>query len=444
MPPTQNVSFFSPPLANWQQPLSFRTARYEPRKRRRNASPEEDDDDGIDDGGASDKEISSADDQEAVVDTIEKVERGWTPSALSSYSSTRARSSVLLTPAEAHQYRIAGHSTDAEVPGRNFPHRPAPADRNSRVTKAALDTELAEIHPPVFPTDPGRNTLHLRHLSVLTTILHRCIMEGDYVRAGRAWGLLLRDNVGGHPIDIRTEGRWGIGAEILLWKDSSRQPAGQAAAEMGSDQEEGNRRWFSRSGFERAKQYYERLILQYPFRKTAPRALSPLHFYPAMYGLWIATVQEESRAEREAALAEENDQEDFMDYSNDEFQGNGRQRTSAHVDIRSRELAEAQEIAAHMDELLVSFPYSDSYELLRLRGMVSLWIADLQVSSVHPDEDGSGERMLDGDGDLDMQPFGFHVADSPALGRNTAEVENARTFFDKANARLNRQSAPPV
>lgn len=408
--PSHSVSCFSPPLAYWQQPRSFRTSKYEPRKRRKKTRPDdEDNSDAASEGGYSG-------DDDDIDDT---------------YS---GRSSVLLTPNEAHQYRIAGHSMDRELPGGKFPHGVAPTDKVARINQSCIDTELSELNPPVYVPNPKRNHLHLRHLGVLTTILHRCLMEGDYLRAGRALGLLLRDSFGGHAIDVRAEGRWGIGAEILLWSDGKSQGANP----------DRKRRWFSRQGFEKAKAYYERLILQYPFRKTAPHALSPLHFYPAMFGLWIATVQEESQAAREAELDICSDDEEDLplegvrdEYSQDREE---RKRRRIILQARRKELAEAQQIATQMDMLLVSFPFSDSYELLKLRGMVSQWIADLHVSSVVADDDDSG---FDDDGDLSMEDSDLNFETSEAQERKATELQKAQVFFDKATARASRASAAP-
>ena len=52
----------------------------------------------------------------------------------------------------------------------------------------------------------------LRHLSALTTVLHRCLGEGDIARAKRAFGMLTR----AQDVDIRRGGLWAVGAEISV------------------------------------------------------------------------------------------------------------------------------------------------------------------------------------------------------------------------------------
>ncbi|WEW59324.1 hypothetical protein PRK78_004794 [Emydomyces testavorans] len=448
MPESASVSHFSLPLPLWQQPLSYRTAKYDPPKRAKRHVPEDTDVSDLETGSDS----KSDEDIKAVSAAVS--ERGSRTNSVksersSSHPSTSARSSVLLTPDEAHQYRIAGHPLDTELPGGSFPHSDCALRGKERITKKHIENDLAQLNPPVFLHGSARNSLRLRHLGVITTILHRCLLEGDYVRAGRAWGLILRDEWGGHAIDVRTEGRWGIGAEILLWRDKQTSRSGE-----GDNGSEGSKtEWFSRAGFEKAKQYYERLILHYPYRKHAPNALGPLDFYPAMFGLWISVVQEESRAAREAGIDNEKgederygygcDVEENMSISSDLAQEE-RRRAEIAAQARTKELEEAQRIASQLDDLLVSPPFSDSYELLRLRGMVSLWVGDLFVSSVSPDE--AAEQGLgtgrDGDGDITMMSYDDRVdsilarmEEGLGMERKMAEVQKGREYFQRAKAR---------
>ena len=218
--------------------------------------------------------------------------------------------------------------------------------------------------------------LRKQHLAALMAVLHRCLMAGDYLRAGRAWGMLLRAERNGRTMDVRTYGRWGIGAEILLFRDAQRfqQDHPQAdGAEASNDQSTADylqaaldsSSLFSIEGFRKARGYYERLILQYPYRKTMPNVVSSLDFYPAMFSLWIYAVQ----SEHTAMLS--NPGASRPDIGSDNV-GEDREIRIRHATCRS-----ASEIASHLDELLVSPPYSDQASLWRLRAMVDLWIADL-------------------------------------------------------------------
>lgn len=421
MPSSQSSSLFSLPLALWQQPQSYRIAKYESKKRGRDSLKL--------DGDESDDEV--------IIDQA------------STHPSTPGTSSLVLTPNEAHQYRIAGLPFDNELPGGNFPHAGPPTDIPARITRKEIDVEMSRLSPPIYEPKSSTQSSNrrLQHLSVLTTVLHRCLLEGDYIRAGRAWGLILRDEFSGVPVDVRTQGRWGIGAEILLRRDMQNETL-QNGSQQGIDRHttEPLKPWFTRKGFEEAKSYYERLILQYPYRRSAPNAVGPLDFYPAMFGLWIYIVQEESKSAR----AESENSGNGWDSSDggqedDDVSMSGdistqRKKNAAPVSqIRERELEEAQQIARRMDEVMVSPPYSDSVELLRLRGMISLWIGDLYLSKENFEEE--NDRLTPESADERMEPaFIIRQRRRSAMENKDAEVDKANELFEKARERTQAMS----
>lgn len=279
-----------------------------------------------------------------------------------------------LEPGQIAQYKIAGQPFNEDLPGPNFPHE---AQKPAIYASANVsENDLAAIEGS---TPAARNHIGMRrqHLAALTTVLHRCMLEGDYVRAGRAWGTLLRVDLEGHSMDLRTDGSWGIGAEILMFRAS--QLARNQVQELNNQREDSSEEsdsierpaeyntvsFFSRDGFLKAKDYYERLILQYPYRKAAPHTVSSLDFYPAMFGLWIYSIQEQSKTTYNAAR--EDDRGELQQEEDAEI----------HARIQRQALEQAAEISARLDELLVSPPYSDHPKLWRLRGMVAVWEADL-------------------------------------------------------------------
>ncbi|KAL4897867.1 hypothetical protein BDV59DRAFT_168739 [Aspergillus ambiguus] len=409
-----SASVFSLPLPSWQQPPSVRVAKYEPKKRRKTTNNWGDDDyDGFDG------------------ETTDAASEGAPPAP-----------SLTLSPEEAHQYRIAGLSFDKELPGGYFPHAPPKGDTSSsQAKKDDVLKDLSTLASPIYPPQSAahQGNLRIQHLAVLSSILHRCLLQRDYIRAGRAWGLLLREEFHGIPTDVRTESLWGIGAEILLRR--GRQITDNA---FGSALQDSSRLCFTRKGFEDAKEYYERLMIQHPFRKTAPDVASSLHFYPAMFGLWVYVVQEESTVARR-------DIDGYPEYSPDamsedegptsdseERHRSSRQRKKNFLaEVRKSELDEAQKIAARMDEVLVSPPYSDSPELLELRGMVALWIGDLFVSSVSRHQD---DENAESDTDQ-MQSDDMHESIQNrrelrlAIDKRQSEIGKAKGFFDKATIR---------
>ncbi|OJD22224.1 hypothetical protein ACJ73_06431 [Blastomyces percursus] len=452
-------SYFSLPLAPWQQPSSFRTAQYEARKRKQNVQEPGQD--------VEKNEVSitstSYDDTSATNSTESGADG-------ESAEGSGPRQSIILTPNEAHQYRVAGQPFHKELPGRSFPHSGLGRRKTTKISRKQIEKELSQLSPPIFiPRAGGHNSsLRLQHLGVTTTILHRCLLEGDYARAGRAWGLILRDEFGGHGMDVRSGGRWGIGAEILLWSDHNAIPHSSTSTGIGDagiPHSHPRRHLFTRRGFERAKSYYERLILQFPYRKTAPGALGPLDFYPAMFGLWISLVHEESQSARDAAMMDMPDMAEMydLDPTHDDNMSISshmphrrhssiNQKNDIIAEARRKELAEAQQIAAQMDELLISPPFSDSHELLRLRGMLSLWIADLFISSASPEDvdtamymdigHNGDQTILSDEGGGHMDSVLARIERGLGMERKMAEVEKANVFFEKAKAKARRKQTP--
>lgn len=411
-----SASAFALPLPSWQQPTSARVDRYEPKKRKKS---HDDWDNGTEDAA------------------------GETTDAVS--ETTPGAPSLILSPGEAHQYRVAGLPFDQELPGGNFPHAASKDLPSRRETKSEVLKSLSTLSPPVYPPQSAahQGNLRLQHFAVLSAILHRCLLERDYLRAGRAWGLILREEYGGNHIDVRNEGRWGIGAEILLRR--GRQLSDLASASRAEDDETSkpdvsSNVCFTREGFEDAKQYYENLIIQHPYRKVAPDAISALHFYPAMFGLWIYVTQEESKVAQD--LLQRQPPDDSSDELSDEegFDGHdtaSRRRQKVAAEIHERELEHAQQIAARMDEIIVSPPYSDSPEILELRGMVSLWIADLFVLCVpYPEKEDLGFGYGDGASGDDL-PGSIHERREHrlAMEKRQAELLKSAGYFDKGKHR---------
>lgn len=422
MPSSQTSSLFSLPLAHWQQPQSYRIAKYESKKRARDSL--------VSEGDESDNE-----------DIIDQPSTSF---------STPGSSSLVLTPNEAHQYRIAGLPFDNELPGGKFPHAAPPSDIPARITRKEIDVEMSQLSPPIYEpksSTQSRNT-RLQHLSVLTTILHRCLLQGDYIRAGRAWGLILREEFSGITADVRTQGRWGIGAEIILRRDLQNTDSENINPQkFERSSAETSKPWFTRKGFEEAKNYYERLILQYPYRRSAPNSVGPLDFYPAMFGLWVYVAQEESRSSREVSEelgggwgddsdGDEED-EDLSMSSNVQTQRKGKKAPISQ--ILEKEFQEAQQIATRMDEVMVSPPYSDSVELLRLRGMVSLWIGGLHLSKENFGEEDDRQTPESTDEEMEST-YTIRQQRRSVMEKKHAEVEKANEFFGKAKERTKAMS----
>ncbi|KAL3488720.1 extracellular mutant protein 11-domain-containing protein [Aspergillus germanicus] len=455
-------SVSSLPLYPWQLKSRRRDTKSESRKRKKEYETGEDEDD-----------THNGDD-------------GWTTDAVSELGVTA--SSAVLSLEEAHQYRVAGLDFNEELPGGHFPHGPAKGKSRGVNTRRSTEKQPSSLspHERISQSAAHEGNLRHQHLAVLTSILDRCLANGDYIRAGRAWGLIIREHFGGRPIDIRIGSRWGIGAEILLrqgqqksieppetdreallsvllrqgQQKSTEPPESEREATERTD--EPNGLWFTREGFENAKLYYETLVIQHPYQKTMPNATSALDFYPAMFGLWIYVTHEESAHARRRIVkgdlkltGEASDEEDDQSDPGHHYYRSARHQSMV-AGIRANELVEAQKIAARIDEIIVSPPYSDSPELLELRSMVSLWIADLFVSSLPSGEKDGGalkdqnSREDDSDGDdvfmsTEIQHDSVQARRDRrlAMEKKQMEMEKSQAFLERARLRKQGENRPP-
>lgn len=236
--------------------------------------------------------------------------------------------------------------------------------------------------------------------------------------------------VSGQAIDLRGSGYWGIGAELLIRSLDKRKKSyyeddvGSDFSEQGEGQEA--RRWGSKEGLEKAKDYYERLILQHPYKRQFNTSISALDFWPAMAGCEIYGIQfehtqslaklqrEEDEDEGEARSGSESGNEPEPEQDEDEDKDGGFAASQRRNNLRSARRAESrwlsrdevrrtaltasEKLAARLDELMSTPPYSDSHNLLRIRGMLALYIGDLSVPA-QPEEvaehsEDSGKRLV--------------------------------------------------
>lgn len=225
----------------------------------------------------------------------------------------------------------------------------------------------------------------------------------------------MRTQVNGQAIDLRGSGYWGIGAELLI---RSMDRAQSRDAEDGSDVKE--KRWGTREGLDKAKDYYERLILEHPYKRQFHGSVNALDFWPAMVGceiygiqwehregLWRVYQNEQNDGEGDgsgvgSASASDADMEEDEDedpataqqrriISRQEIRAN--QYSQKRDAIRRTALEASEKVAARLDELMTAPPYSDSHVLLRLRGMLALYIGDLSVPTPPSGGDNTDEDM---------------------------------------------------
>ncbi|OQO05422.1 hypothetical protein B0A48_09190 [Cryoendolithus antarcticus] len=316
-------------------------------------------------------------------------------------------------------YFVAGLSRQDKLPLFPFPHAPL---KTPSAPKVPLEDELAALNPPLLSValrkDNGNASLKQRHLDNLTAILHQCMLRGDWQRASRVWGLLLRTEVNGRGVDLRQHGRWGIGAEILMRRSEVREPppeldipsledltlddqdAADLTAHKGTPSGLENYH-----GFALARSYYERLILQYPHTPRTQRTINATVFYPALFNVWIYEVQ--ARHKRNRVQSSKRRSLDSV-----HAEGDNEPSTDGDTGVSTEaELNDALALAHRMDEVLANPPYDSSTPLLQLRGMIGLWLMDLHDDvakalrrlSIERDEgdlDGRYEARLDYEGHL--------------------------------------------
>ncbi|KAF8243023.1 hypothetical protein K440DRAFT_664394 [Wilcoxina mikolae CBS 423.85] len=256
------------------------------------------------------------------------------------------------TPVNTHKHP-APLSPGALAPGESPPpddsdpfHR-LPTSRRGRHT-AHPRTLLANHHLAPIPTPAW--SLRRKHLSVITTILYRSLLSRDWARAERAFACLIR----GKDVDIRRI--WGVGVELLLRREQG--------------------------GMKDAAEFLERLILFFPYRprlhshhpavvaatkrKGKEKRLLPLdsavEFQPALFSLLI-----EGSRYRDVAEGGEAGEEEEM------------------------EMSRPEKIKERLEELMLTPPWSDMEGLLCLRGMVCLWVADVELQRIVEGEDGDGD-----------------------------------------------------
>lgn len=352
------------------------------------------------------------------------------------------------------QLRTAGLTADDLLPSDYIPDFPHRAIRPSHQQQQADDGSEDEKEDDddgsgsdETRADGARKARQRRlfrdaqdkEIGFLTNVILRALEEGDIPRAKRAFGMVRRSEVRGRPVDLRKNALWSLGAEILMRDGEERsrsvlpvEPGPEASAghrEEPGAQDEGavarrkGRRWGSTANMPRLRTYLESLVRQYPYNRLHPDSISDLDFHPVLFGCEFYDAWAEHRLALER-LAEDSEswsdgdldvvpEMDMPDYYDDDggaredgqyrqgqnLSGRERRLRQAKAELGLRALTAMRDLAARMDGLMENAPYSRSAELLRLRGMVALYIGDLSVP-VAPrtddeDEEGSRARGLE-------------------------------------------------
>ena len=357
------MPYYAPPIAS-RRNKGPAVRKHQKRKRGSQGSESDDDSEKGSDAGSDEGS------EEGAVGALEEAAgKGPTSSKAPASSSYTAWAALPVDIARA--YKAAGQSPEEEPPPYPFPH--ASLQSNKYLQSIDMEKELSALNPPLRYTGSSEaEKLKQHHSNMLTTLMHRCLQEGDYIRAERAFGLILRTEVGGLKVDIRTHSLWSIGAEIKLRKEMQLEES----------------QYITAKAFEAVKRYYDLLILEYPYRTGAQSDVSATLFYPALYKVWIAYAQDQKKASDEIATRCSSSS------SSDDDEEEGRSRNAALAQIRASTLLKALDIATNMDETLQTFPFQTDPTLWELRGNLALWIADLSaVSTIGSPGKGSESPM---------------------------------------------------
>ncbi|KAI1277101.1 hypothetical protein F5Y07DRAFT_398685 [Xylaria sp. FL0933] len=274
-------------------------------------------------------------------------------------------------PDTLRQLAVAGLSPEDELPSRlhkGFPHKPLPIrSRNLRRRKERTSVSQSSLYEndggytsnggsetdntvtsqqqqqrtrkTEDTVDATQHSARIRHLNTMTAIMHRCLRDGDIVRAKRAFGLLVRTK----DVDVRIDNLWAIGSEILMrdgeeegeeaavnpepGKPSSSSSREQARADPSapsdsdtdldtsfgettdeeveidegeSDDEQDARRnppppqrWGTAANAARVKLYLETLAQHHPYDAHRPSPASAVDFWPALFSIELYNLDAE-------------------------------------------------------------------------------------------------------------------------------------------------------
>ncbi|EME43850.1 hypothetical protein DOTSEDRAFT_71612 [Dothistroma septosporum NZE10] len=346
-------------------------------------------------------------------------------------------------------YHVAGWPRNKPLPGANFPHAPVKSGMSTGLT---IKEELAQLNPPIYvPSSHApeglSDSVKQRHLDNVTAILHKCMLAGDWDRASQAFGLILRTEIRGNPVDVRQNGLWLIGGELLMrrkYQAVEQQQVHSRTAnheDIETDEIAGTTAAgsiISDDGFKLARQYYERLILQYPHLQRAHHdAVNALAVYPVLFNVWIYEVHDRARrARRQMKSAQETSDHGSVSNADGSEGGEDTERKRNLLIIRRTELEQALHIVQRMDGIMVSPPYDTSTELLHQRGTMALWLSDMHrdISRAHTTSVDSSGTSSEDDSTMDLDTLEARASKKRHETQALSERNKARTIFIGLNA----------
>lgn len=280
-------------------------------------------------------------------------------------------------PDKLYQLSVAGAAPDEEDPTadiKDFPHRPLnqgeeePPDDEDKDSGVVAQKKKGE---------PRAWSAHKIHLDVLVHAIQQFLSHGDVEKAARSYGLALqlRPRLQ-EPLDVRRYNLWALGAEIIMREGE--QP-GDHVHSQHVEREEGfsiPRRWGNAANIKKLRAYFDTLIQQYPYDYRFPDKVSAVDFHIALFSCEVYS----AHAEHTAACERLDTGNDTLVDEEQEDGGVPARRE----EIRRLALAVMTDVTRRMDEVMREAPYNQKPEYLRLRAVVSLYIADLVVPTDEP------------------------------------------------------------
>ncbi|KAI5807834.1 hypothetical protein DFH27DRAFT_650399 [Peziza echinospora] len=360
-------SFFAKPLFPWKA-TSVRPQPNKPRRKRKNRLSDDEEDEDDEDGAGRGEDYNDDDERGAHAHELQDDGRPVDEPSPSTSSPTQ--------PA-------INETSPSHLPTR--PHNPRKTTHSQRLTQNLQTLADNNLFLPRKPPN-----LRSRHQGLLVTILHTSLLTRDWDRAKRAFALLLR----GEWVDLRRV--WAVGAEILWghYQHHHSRDGGESARET-----EGGRS--DPADPSRTLEYMNRLIIQYPYLQNRPG-----HRLPKASEERFALFHDEAEEEAPPPRAHAHPQP-LPKYHTHPEQSRSRFASAIHfypdmVALLIRESgttpptpppppfhpstpssppSHPHHIHAHLEELMLAPPFSDDHRLWLLRGMVCLWLIDLEESS---------------------------------------------------------------
>ena len=370
--------YFQAPSSSWRTISSSRGYNHTDRKRKRKELEEKDD---------LDKNLSIPADESFVAGPSGDPNIDQIP---------------ILTPDDIAQYKVAGQPLTKPLPVAPFPHVDRVLKRQEREQEQHGEKYLSSLSSTLGKKRHQRE----QHLSGLTVVLHRCLLQRDFGRARRALGLILRTEINGSAFDLRTGALWGVGAEILM-RHNQQPPADLPKISRDSeDEEEVNDSdvlsipEMSRWNLEMVKRYLEGLSVQYGYHTTYPRVTSAVDFKLALMELWVYFLQNQVKRIERAPIVNPISNSNSISISNsisnpisnpildpilDPVERNDmfiaeqadNLLTEQSYDEVANILMEVRDMLREFETLMQAPTYSNRLEYLRLYIMVIRWKGDL-------------------------------------------------------------------